>query len=66
MRVLKSVLDRSGSTGAPVSLLMVDIDHFKRVNDGYGHLVGDEVLKTVSRCLGSEARVGDKVARFDG
>ena len=45
---------------------MVDIDHFKAVNDTYGHLVGDEVLRDVARVLQREARTVDVVARYGG
>ena len=50
----------------PVSLLMIDIDYFKSVNDKYGHLVGDKVLKEVARCLQSQAREMDRVCRYGG
>lgn len=66
MRALDGAVDVARESGTPVSLLMIDIDHFKRVNDGFGHLVGDDVLKAVARCLLSVARVGDTVARLGG
>ena len=47
-------------------LLMIDIDHFKRFNDRFGHLLGDEVLKTVARTLISVLKGRDVVARFGG
>jgi two-component system cell cycle response regulator len=49
-----------------VTLLMIDIDHFKRINDTYGHLVGDEVLREVAKTLQREARTVDIVARYGG
>lgn len=48
------------------SVLMVDIDHFKRVNDLYGHVKGDEVLVDVAKCLVSMARQDDVVVRYGG
>jgi diguanylate cyclase (GGDEF)-like protein len=52
--------------GKKVSLLLTDIDHFKSVNDTYGHPVGDRVLKDVARILQKEARTTDVVARYGG
>ena len=49
-----------------VSLLFMDLDHFKEVNDGYGHLVGDIVLRSVARGLRSSIRKMDLLARFGG
>ena len=50
----------------PLSLLMIDVDRFKRVNDKHGHLAGDEVLKTVARALQQGIRIEDVLARFGG
>ena len=50
----------------PLCLLMIDVDFFKRVNDRYGHLAGDEVLKTVARALSQGIRIEDVLARFGG
>lgn len=50
----------------PLSVLMVDIDHFKQVNDTYGHPVGDEVLKWVSRSIGQRLRTTDILGRYGG
>jgi diguanylate cyclase (GGDEF)-like protein len=48
------------------SLLLLDVDHFKKLNDRYGHLAGDQVLSTIGRALRSSIRREDAVARFGG
>lgn len=54
-------------TGRPLSLLVIDVDHFKRYNDRYGHAVGDEVLKALARCLSASVhRPSDLVCRVGG
>lgn len=50
----------------PISMLMVDIDHFKRINDAYGHLAGDEVLASVARTLQTGLRASDIAVRWGG
>ncbi len=57
---------RADRFGHPLSLLMLDIDDFKRVNDTYGHPQGDEVLRRVARALDSESRWVDEPARYGG
>jgi two-component system chemotaxis response regulator CheY len=52
--------------GIPFSVLAIDIDHFKSFNDEFGHLAGDEVLRTVAATLRANTRSGDLVARFGG
>ena len=52
--------------GSPFGVLMVDLDHFKRVNDTYGHLAGDEVLKAVAGTVRRSVRDYDSVGRFGG
>jgi diguanylate cyclase (GGDEF)-like protein len=59
--------ERAQRATAPLSLLLVDIDHFKRHNDEYGHQAGDECLKRVAAVLAAQARrQGDLVARYGG
>ena len=53
-------------TGSPLTLCVLDIDHFKRVNDTYGHAAGDAVLKQVATAVAGEVRPGDLVARIGG
>ncbi len=50
----------------PLSIVMADIDHFKKFNDRFGHAAGDEVLKAVSRCIKSSVRASDIVCRYGG
>ena len=49
-----------------ISILMIDIDDFKKINDTYGHQAGDEVLKVVSGCIRKNIRKSDLVGRFGG
>lgn len=63
---LEQVLRQAERTAEKVALLYVDIDHFKQINDTYGHEVGDEILKQVAGRLVSIVRPHDTVARFGG
>ena len=63
---LQEELLRAGRSQTPLSLIMCDIDHFKRYNDGYGHQAGDHLLRTVAAILSSFARPVDFVARYGG
>ncbi len=53
-------------SGESVAVAMVDIDHFKRFNDTYGHLIGDEALRTVARLIATSFRATDLMARYGG
>ena len=63
---LDAEVRRRSRYGVPLTFLMVDIDHFKAVNDTYGHDAGDAILKEVARALQHAARSVDVVARFGG
>jgi len=69
-RWLDEVLDRQcrrcAADGTPLSLILIDIDHFKSVNDRFGHLAGDEALKVVAGHLRRSVRPVDLAARFGG
>ncbi|RFF32224.1 ligand-binding sensor domain-containing diguanylate cyclase [Wenzhouxiangella sediminis] len=57
---------RSRSEDRPLSLVIMDLDHFKRVNDEYSHLIGDEVMRVVADVLRKHVRAGDQAARWGG
>jgi diguanylate cyclase (GGDEF)-like protein len=57
---------RAGRSGSPMSVMMVDLDDFKRVNDEHGHQSGDRVLRAIASALRSAVRGSDVVARYGG
>ncbi len=59
-------VERSQRSGLPLSLLMLDVDHFKQFNDTFGHPSGDEVLRQLARVLSDTRRANDVVARYGG
>jgi len=65
-RILQIELNRSARYGRTFSVLLIDLDDFKQVNDQYGHLVGDEVLKAVYAQLVSDIRTSDTLGRWGG
>jgi diguanylate cyclase (GGDEF)-like protein/hemerythrin-like metal-binding protein len=64
--VFASELERSRRYGQPLSVVMIDLDHFKRVNDVHGHKAGDQVLVGVSRIIEVNVRDSDSVGRWGG
>lgn len=64
--VLASQLATCRAGGPPLSLILIDIDHFKSINDRYGHPAGDDVLKWFARILSSSVKGRDTVARYGG
>ncbi len=65
-RCLKETAKEAMENGTPVSLLLLDIDHFKNFNDTYGHLIGDQVLKIVARTMTECIKGRDTPARYGG
>jgi diguanylate cyclase (GGDEF)-like protein/PAS domain S-box-containing protein len=65
-QALRSELRRCTRDGVPISVLMVDVDNFKRFNDTYGHLVGDDALCAVARALAGETSSAHVLGRFGG
>lgn len=63
---IELMLNDSFVSGKPLALMMIDMDHFKEVNDSYGHQSGDEILKQLSACLMKNIRPTDLVARYGG
>jgi diguanylate cyclase (GGDEF)-like protein len=67
---MQEALDREvkrvGRTGQPLSLIMLDIDHFKSVNDTYGHPAGDTLLRTLAEVVQRQIRAEDVACRYGG
>jgi len=63
---LREELARAQRVRQPLACLMIDVDHFKRINDQYGHLAGDAVLREVAQRIDHEMRISDTGARFGG
>lgn len=65
-RSLHEALSRTERDGLPVSLMILDIDHFKKVNDQHGHRAGDDVLRSFAQIVRASLRGGDVAARYGG
>jgi len=66
LSLVESELARHRRNSRPAVLVILDVDHFKDINDRYGHPIGDEVLCTVARVLREASRKSDSVARYGG
>lgn len=64
--LLAHSLERGRRENQPVSFVMLDLDHFKRVNDRHGHVIGDQVLKAVAACARARLRGSDVLGRLGG
>jgi len=65
-RCIREELGRTERYGQPVAFIILDIDHFKRVNDTWGHATGDQVLTTLAHLLEKDLRVNDRAVRYGG
>lgn len=65
-RVLETELERSARYGSPFSIILFDVDHFKNINDVFGHLAGDYILKEISDLVGELIRQVDHFGRWGG
>lgn len=65
-RALDAAVEQAHQNNEPLSLLMIDIDHFKSFNDNYGHLTGDQVLRLVAMALKASIKGQDVTARYGG
>ena len=63
---LREEVDRALRKGSPLSCLLLDLDHFKQVNDRHGHLIGDAVLREVAEQVKDQLRLSDAMARYGG
>ena len=63
---LAAQLSLARRSGQPLSVVMADLDHFKNINDTYGHLTGDEALRVAAACIQATCRIEDIVCRFGG
>jgi diguanylate cyclase (GGDEF)-like protein len=63
---IDSEINRAMRHGSPMSLLMLDVDHFKRINDTWGHAAGDDVLRAIGKLLRESCRVYDVPGRYGG
>jgi two-component system cell cycle response regulator len=63
---LESMVERARGGAKPLSVLMIDIDHFKVINDSYGHAAGDDVLRAIAVEIGRSVREFDLTARIGG
>jgi diguanylate cyclase (GGDEF)-like protein len=66
LRLLQEIADRAHAEKQSLSLIMLDVDHFKQYNDSYGHLVGDEVLTTLCAAIKQHIKNTDIVGRWGG
>lgn len=64
--ILSQEMERSKRTGQPTTLIMIDADHFKKVNDNWGHEIGNQALKLIANCILVNVRQLDTACRYGG
>src|SRR5262249_35464356 len=64
--ILTREIESARKLNAPVAVVLIDVDHFKRINDTHGHLCGDAVLRMLTAQLSARVRVADSLGRFGG
>lgn len=66
MSLLRAQIEEAHRYGYPLALMMIDLDHFKRINDQYGHQLGDRVLAAVAKIVEGSGRISDTAGRYGG
>ncbi len=66
LEALRNELDTANRRGLPISVVLADLDHFKKINDTYGHIIGDAVLHEAARRMKNSVRASDSVGRYGG
>ena len=63
---LENMVNEAARSGTPLAVIMLDIDHFKKINDRYGHKAGDDVIRFIARVIKNSTRKVDVAARYGG
>jgi diguanylate cyclase (GGDEF)-like protein len=65
-KALQAEIERANRRSQPVAVLLIDLDHFKRINDRFGHAVGDQALREIAHCISTSVRAYDSLGRYGG
>ena len=65
-KVLQAEIERANRRSQPVAVLLIDLDHFKRINDRFGHAAGDQALREIAQCISTSVRAYDSLGRYGG
>ena len=66
LEILERAIDEARKTSTPLAVALIDVDHFKHINDTYGHLGGDAVLRALGSLLSTKVRTTDSLGRYGG